>query len=154
MNRTYNEILYLMNEYCYRVDNGDLEGFADLFAHASFGILGSPMGPVTGKDEVLEFMSRVIMYDGKPNTKHCLTNIQVDIDEESGTAKSQSYVTVYQAVPPNFPLQVVFCGHYRDTFKKVDDTWQFRTREISPDLVGDLSHADATVRDSVSAGSE
>ena len=154
MNKAYNDILYLINEYCYRVDDGDIEGFAELFAHASFEVLGSPSGPVTGKDEVFEFMSRVILYDGKPNTKHCVTNVQIDIDEQSGTAKSQSYVTVFQAVPPDFPLQVVFSGHYRDTFKKVDDTWQFRTREISPDLVGDLSHADATVRDSVSAGSE
>ncbi|MFT5351433.1 MAG: hypothetical protein ACI9MF_002256, partial [Gammaproteobacteria bacterium] len=77
-----------------------------------------------------------------------------DIDKPSGTAKSQSYVTVFQAVPPDFPLQAIFSGRYRDSIENIDGSWRFRTREISPDLVGDLSHADATVRDSESAGSK
>jgi SnoaL-like domain len=139
MNKAYTDILNLMNEYCYRIDGGDIEGFAQLFEHASFGVLGSEDGLMKGKDEVLGYLSRVIMYDGKPNTKHCLTNVQIDIDEQVGTAKAQSYVTVFQAVPPDFPLQAIFSGHYHDTFEKIDGQWRFRTREISPDLVGDLS---------------
>ncbi len=46
-------ILRLMNEYTYRIDTGDLEGFASLFEHASFHVLGDPNGALTGKDEVL-----------------------------------------------------------------------------------------------------
>jgi hypothetical protein len=139
MNKAHKDILNLMNEYCYRIDKGDIEGFAELFAHASFGVSGSDDGVMKGKDEVLKYLSRVIMYDGKPNTKHCMTNVQIDIDEEAGTAKTQSYVTVFQAVPPDFPLQAIFSGHYYDTFEITDGQWLFRTREISPDLIGDLS---------------
>ncbi|MCP4299162.1 MAG: hypothetical protein GY783_01135 [Gammaproteobacteria bacterium] len=29
-----------MNEYCYAVDRGDLDGFANLFANSSFEIIG------------------------------------------------------------------------------------------------------------------
>jgi SnoaL-like protein len=139
MNKAYKDIMSIMNEYCYCIDKGDIEGFAELFAHASFGVLGSEDGVMNGKDDVLKYLSRVIMYDGKPNTKHCMTNVQIDIDEEAGTAKTQSYVTVFQAVPPDFPLQAIFSGHYHDTFEMTDGQWQFRTREISPDLIGDLS---------------
>ncbi|MBT7951802.1 MAG: nuclear transport factor 2 family protein [Gammaproteobacteria bacterium] len=139
MNKAYKEILSLMNEYCYSIDKGDVQGFAELFANGSFGVLGSDDGIMTGKDEVLAYLSRVIMYDGKPNTKHCLTNVQIDIDEDAGKATAQSYVTVIQAVPPDFPLQAIFSGHYYDNFALVEGEWRFRTREISPDLVGDLS---------------
>ncbi len=139
MNKAYKDILSLMNEYCYRIDKGDIEGFAELFENGSFGVIGSDDGMLNGKDEVLKYLSRVIMYDGKPNTKHCLTNVQIDIDEEAGTAKTQSYVTVIQAVPPDFPLQPIFSGHYHDSFEYVDGQWRFHTREISPDLIGDLS---------------
>ncbi|MFT5134666.1 MAG: hypothetical protein ACI9SC_003147 [Gammaproteobacteria bacterium] len=139
MIKAYNDIFHLMNEYCYRIDNGDIKGFAELFSYASLGIVGSPTGPMKGKDEVFEFLNRVILYDGKPNTKHCMTNVQIDIDEPSGTAKTQSYVTVFQAVPPDFPLQAIFSGYYRDTFEKVDGNWRFSSRETSPDLIGDFS---------------
>ena len=139
MNKAYTDILHLMNEYCYRIDGGDIEGFAGLFEHASFGVVGDPDGPVSGKDEVLAYLSRVIMYEGKPNTKHIMTNVQIDIDEQAGTAKTQCYITVFQAVPPDFPLQAIFSGHYHDSLEKVGGVWRFCVREISPDLVGDLS---------------
>ncbi len=32
-----------MNEYCYAVDNGDLDRFAELFERASFQISGDPI---------------------------------------------------------------------------------------------------------------
>jgi len=139
MNKTHADILTLMNAYCYCIDGGDIEGFAELFAHGSFGIIGDPDGAVSGKAEVVEYLSRVIMYEGKPNTKHCLSNVQIDIDEQGEKATSQSYITVFQAVPPDFPLQPIFSGHYHDSFEKVDGLWRFHVRDISPDLIGDLS---------------
>ena len=139
MHKAYSEILSLMNEYCFRVDTADFNGFAELFENASFGVIGDPKGPSKGKSEVLEYLDRVILYDGKPMTKHTMTNVQIDIDEASKKAKAQSYLTVMQAVPPDFPLQPIFSGHYHDTFEQVDGIWRFTIREISPDLIGDLS---------------
>ena len=139
MNDSKHAILHLMNEYCYRIDAGDLEGFARLFEHATFHVLGDPDGARTGSGEVLELLRQVTLYDGKTLTKHVLSNVQIDVDEADGTATAQSYITVYQAVPPDFPLQAIFIGHYHDRFERAGSGWRFRQREISPDLIGDLS---------------
>jgi hypothetical protein len=132
-------IARLMNEYCYRIDAGDLEGFAALFEHGSFGILGDPAGPDVGKAEVLETLRNVILYDSKPRTKHVMSNVQIDVDGSGNEASAQCYITVFQAVPPEFPMQPIFGGHYRDRFVRLADGWHFAQREISPDLLGDLS---------------
>ena len=139
MNQTRDKILRLMNEYCYRIDAGDLKGFADLFEHGSFHVLGDPSGPDIGSAAVLETLQNVILYDGKPNTKHVMSNVQIDIDESGMQASAQCYITVFQALPPEFGLQAIFAGHYRDKFEKTDSGWRFVSRDISPDLIGDLS---------------
>ena len=133
-------ILKLMNEYTYLIDSGDTEGFAALFEHSSFHVIGDPGGVHNGKEEVLGLLVNVTMYDGIPHCKHVLTNVQIDVDDSGNSATAQSYITVFQAVPPDFPLQAIFMGHYHDVFEQVDGVWRFRSRKISPDLIGDLSH--------------
>ena len=139
MNSSKDAILQLMNEYCYLIDAGDKEGFARLFEHGTFHVLGDPVGVRTGSGEVLELLQQVTLYDGKTHAKHVLSNVQIDVDEAGVTATAQSYITVYQAVPPDFPLQAIFIGHYHDRFERAGSGWRFRQREISPDLIGDLS---------------
>ena len=138
MNEAKEAIQRLMNEYCFRLDTGNLDGFADLFEHATFGVIGDPDGPCTGSEEVREFLQKVILYDGKPHTKHVLSNVQIDVAENNTEAAAQSYVTVFQALP-DFPMQAIFGGHYFDRFVKTENGWCFASREISPDLLGDLS---------------
>jgi hypothetical protein len=132
-------VLRLMNEYCYRIDAGDKEGFANLFEQATFVLQGDPGGGDTGTAAMLKMLENVILYDGKTHTKHVMSNVQIDIDASGDGATAQSYITVFQAVPPDFPLQAIFIGHYHDRFEKADSGWHFTRREISPDLLGDLS---------------
>ena len=132
-------VLRLMNEYCYRIDAGDKEGFANLFEQGTFVLQGDPSGGDTGTAAMLKMLENVILYDGKTHTKHVMSNVQIDIDASGHGATAQSYITVFQAVPPNFPLQAIFIGHYYDSFEKVGSSWHFTRREISPDLLGDLS---------------
>jgi len=139
MNEAKEAILRLMNEYCYRVDRGDLEGFAALFEHGSFGIIGDPDGPDVGSEAVLKTLQNVILYEGKPQTKHVMSNVQIDLDESGTRASAQCYIFVFQALP-EFPLQAIFGGHYHDRFEKAASGWRFVSRDISPDLLGDLSH--------------
>lgn len=134
------DILSLMNEYCYRIDQGDLQGFADLFSQGTWRVQGDPSGGDTGSAEVMETLKNIILYDGKPNTKHVMSNVQISVDPGGKTATAQCYITVNQAVPPDFPLQPIFIGHYYDSFSCVDGAWHFTFRDISPDLAGDLSH--------------
>jgi hypothetical protein len=132
-------VLRLMNEYCYRIDAGDKEGFANLFEQGTFVLQGDPGGGDTGTAAVLKMLENVILYDDKTHTKHVMSNVQIDIDASGYGATAQSYITVFQAVPPDFPLQAIFIGHYHDRFEKADSGWHFARREISPDLLGDLS---------------
>lgn len=139
MTNAREDILRLMSEYCFRLDVGDFDGFAELFRDAAWHVLGDPRGGDIGAAAVRETLQQVILYDGKPNTKHVMSNVQIDVDETANRADSQCYITVFQAVPPDFPLQPIFIGHYYDKFARVDGRWRFESREISPDLIGDLS---------------
>ncbi len=133
-------ILRLMNEYCSTVDAGDFETFAKLFEHGVFHVIGDPAGPLVGREAVMGLLQNVTLYEGKPLTKHVLSNVQIDVDESNGKATAQSYITVFQCVPPDFPLQPIFIGHYHDTFERSGSVWRFKNRSISPDLIGDISH--------------
>lgn len=139
MSGSVDAIRRLMNEYCFRIDAGDLAGFAALFAHGTWWVRGDPAGGATGAAAVRERLAKVILYNGTPNTKHVMTNVEVNVDEPGVRATAQCYITVLQAVLPDFPLQAIFSGHYHDRFECVDGRWRFALREISPDLLGDLS---------------
>jgi len=139
MNEAKEAILRLMNEYCYLIDAADMEGFAGLFEHGTFVLQGDPGGGDTGTAAMLKMLENVILYDGKTHAKHVMSNIQIDVDPSGEKATAQSYITVFQAVPPDFPLQPIFIGHYYDSFEKAASGWRFARREISPDLIGDLS---------------
>ena len=131
------EITHLMNRYGFTIDTGDLDGFASLFEYGEWTIEG--LKPNVGKQEVLAMLSNVKIYqDGSPRTKHITANVDLEIDEEAGTAKSQCYVTVLQQTD-EFPLQTIFSGHYFDDFERVDGRWRFAKRIIRYPLVGDLS---------------
>ena len=139
MSEAREAILRLMNEYCYLIDAADMEGFAGLFEHGTFVLQGDPLGGDTGTAAMLKMLENVILYDGKTLAKHVMSNIQIDVDPLGEKATAQSYITVFQGVPPDFPLQAIFIGHYYDSFEKAASGWRFVRREISPDLIGDLS---------------
>lgn len=132
-------IFSLMNEYCFSVDRGDLDGFAALFDKGSFEIEGDPNGPLVGAKAVRGMLDNVTLYDGETHAKHVMSNVQIEIDDSGNTASAQCYLTVFQAVPPDFPLQAIFIGHYRDRFARDEAGWHFTHRLITRVLVGDLS---------------
>lgn len=137
------EIETLVYTYAERIDAGDLDGVAALFAHGR--ICGMEDGP---PETVFEGTTRVRqMYematrlydDGTPKTKHFTTNLILRVDEDAGTASGSAYYCVTQATP-ELPLQVIVTGRYRDTFRRIDGTWWFDTRIMFVDQVGDTSH--------------
>lgn len=137
--REIENLLYL---YAERIDAGDLEGVADLFAHGR--VLAAPDAPpeatFEGRDRVLALYrgSTRIYPDGSPHTKHVTTNAIIEVDEPAGTGSARSYYTVLQQVDDQ-PLQPIIAGHYHDTFQCLDGRWWFDTRILFVDLVGDLS---------------
>ncbi len=137
MTSDHDAITTLIYTYAERLDAGDLDGVAALFARAT---LRSNLRPDVrrGSDAALQtFRSSVALYDGVPCTKHVTTNVMVDIAEQQKTAAARSYFSVFQA-RPELPLQVVIAGRYHDQFARTDGLWHFTDRMIYVDLVGDL----------------
>ena len=123
----------LIVAYGARIDGGDLDGVAALFAHATWRSGGRVL---TGASEVRSVYDDVILYDGIPRTQHAMSNVVVDVDGDAATA--QCSFTVFQAVD-GFPLQAVLAGRYHDTMARASAGWEFRDRVIHADLLGDLS---------------
>ena len=129
-------ITRLLMTYAERLDAGDLDGVAALFAHASWGSPGR-VEPLRGAAAVRRVYDVVLLYDGSPCTRHVITNVVVE-PQGAERATARSYYTVFQA-RPDFPLQPILCGRYHDAFERVSGAWRFTARTILTDLVGDLS---------------
>src|SRR5690349_11935113 len=128
----YEAIRALVHEYAFRLDAGDLDGLAQLFAHAE---LGSSVRPerMRGAEQARSYYRGVILYDdGTPRTMHVITNVTIDIDDDGTRASARSYFTVQQTVD-GFGLQPIIGGSYRDRFEKADGAWRFTERIIHPD---------------------
>ncbi|GAB3965329.1 nuclear transport factor 2 family protein [Plantactinospora veratri] len=129
----------LIARYAELVDTGDFAGLADLLADARLTL--DDRETLDGRDAVqrLTRETLVLYDDGTPRTRHVTTNVLAEVDEASGTAMARSYFTVFQALP-DFPLQAVASGRYRDRFERRDLGWRFVERQVSTDFLGDVSH--------------
>jgi 3-phenylpropionate/cinnamic acid dioxygenase small subunit len=136
------EIENLLHIYAERIDAGDLEGVADLFAHGR--IQAAPEAPpeqtFEGRDRVLALYrgSTRIYDDGSPHTKHITTNSIIEVDDGANIGSARSYFTVFQQVD-DLVLQPIISGRYHDSFQRIDGRWWFDTRIMRVDLVGELS---------------
>lgn len=136
------EIQNLIYTYAERIDAGDFDGVAALFAHGRIrGVENGPPETVfEGSVRVRQMYDMAVnLYDdGTPKTRHHTTNVLLHIDEDSGTAAGRSYYCVTQATP-ELPLQVIVTGHYHDTFHRLDGVWWFNSRTMFVDQMGDTS---------------
>ncbi len=126
----------LIHAYAERLDGGDLDGVAELFAESTWRSEGRPE-VFRGAEQVRRMYRGVILYDGRPCTKHVITNVSV-VHDGTDVATARSYFTVLQATP-DLPLQPIIAGSYHDEFARVGGVWRFRDRLIIVDLVGDMS---------------
>ena len=137
------EITNLIYTYAERLDAGDLDAVAGIFAHGRIcGVENGPPETVfEGSPGVRKLynMATKIYEDGTPKTRHNTSNVQLHINEAEGTARSTSYYSVTQATP-DLPLQVIVTVHYKDTFHRLDGVWWFDSRTMFVDQVGDVSH--------------
>ena len=130
------EIEALVYGYAERIDAGDMEGVVDLFAHATWR--SSLTGQVLrDRAEIKAVYDRIALYDGSPRTKHLMTNLVVDIDGSSATARSS--FSVLQGIVAGERLQVVVAGRYFDRFERGPEGWRFADRLFVLDLGGDQS---------------
>lgn len=123
--------------YVALLDLGDLDGLANVFARATVRIHGSA-NELRGAAAYKEFIEQgVQLYDGVPSTKHVVSNLMVEIDDDRRTATARSYYTAFQA-RPELPLQPILAGRFHDRLEREGDHWHIVERVIYADLVGDL----------------
>lgn len=132
------EIENLIARYAFLVDDGDFKGLGALLAQAKLTLNGAVT--VEGADAIERLARTALMTyeDGTPRTSHVTTNIIIEIGGAAGTAQSRSYYTVLQSLP-DFPLQPIAAGRYRDEFRLSDGKWVFASRSVDTDFVGDVS---------------
>jgi 3-phenylpropionate/cinnamic acid dioxygenase small subunit len=134
------QIENLIYRYAELIDEGDLEGVAELFRDAEIVSTAHNVRH-QGFDEVLQMYKvscRIYEATGTPRTKHLTTNVIIELDKCGRAACARSYYTVIQATDA-LPLQPIISGRYRDRFRRVDSQWQFASREMIVDLIGDCS---------------
>ncbi|MHB8437934.1 MAG: nuclear transport factor 2 family protein [Acidimicrobiales bacterium] len=130
-------ITELLYRYAYLLDAGDLDAVAALFEHAEWRS-DADTGVVRGSGAVRRIYDRVILYDGRPRTRHVISNVIVEVDASGAGAASSSYFTVFQGIEAGRPIEVIIAGQYRDRFEKVDGEWRFALRTFVVELTGDL----------------
>ena len=140
MSTSRDHIDRLMFTYARCVDGADWEGLAQLFEHGSVRTNAGGDVVTRGGEAVAALWRSVnkVHPDGTLRTRHLLTNVIVDIDEQEGRAVADSYFMVFQQTA-RLPLQPIAGGRYRDTFVRADGEWRFEEKYIWVDLVGDVS---------------
>jgi ketosteroid isomerase-like protein len=128
-------ITALIHEYAFRLDAGDLDAVAALFAQAELRFTRDDR-VFRGTAEARALYDPVILYDdGTPQTMHQLTNVTIEVDGD--TAHARTYFTVLQVTPQG--LHAILSGEYRDRFVRTHQHWHFAERVFDPKLIGDLS---------------
>ncbi len=128
----------LVARYALLVDDGDFHGLGQLLADCTFTL--GPGASVHGA-QAIEQLARDALQthdDGTPRTRHVTTNLFIEIDDDGAGAHAQSYYTVLQSLP-DFPLQAIAAGTYRDRFEKRGGSWRFVERSVQTRFVGDVS---------------
>ena len=142
MSDSAREIENLVFEYAERLDAGDIDGVAALFANGRICGLenGPPETVFAGADRVRQMydMATQLYEDGTPKTKHLTSNVRIRVDEAAGTAAAKAYYCVTQATP-ELPL----AGHRHRALPRHlpphRRTWWFDSRTMFVDQVGDTS---------------
>jgi 3-phenylpropionate/cinnamic acid dioxygenase small subunit len=127
----------LIYSYAELLDTGDLEQLGRLFDRATLRMHGSG-DALRGAQAVQQFLETAVqLHDGIPSTKHMITNVSVEVDDDRMSATARSYYTALQA-RPELPLQPILAGRWHDRFERSGGQWRFADRLIYTDLVGDL----------------
>lgn len=114
------DIPNLLYRYADFIDAGDFEGAASLFHNAKVYFDSSEA--ISDEDNMVAvWRSWVKLYEGRPKTRHLITNPIIELSDDENSASCKSQWTVLQATD-DLPLQVIGTGRYDDRFELVDET--------------------------------
>ena len=136
---SHRDIERLMFRYARSVDLAQWDELGRLFTHGRVRATTSD-DVASGATEVANLWASVnkVHGDGTLRTRHLLTNVMIEIDEDGGTATAESYFMVFQATDRT-PLQPIAGGRYTDQFRRRDGMWWFEEKFIHVDQVGNVA---------------
>ena len=126
----------LIMTYGEHIDSAQFSEAAAMFENATYRI-EHLSAEFKGASEVQDFLAARRMFpDGTPRTKHVFTNVIIEVDGE--TASARYYATVLQQTDL-LPLQPIAAGRYIDRFERIDGQWRLTDRRLTGFLLGDRS---------------
>ena len=122
----------VLAEYCFRLDGGDYEGMAALFAEN--GTWDTAFGAATGRAAIAQQARdiRARAGDNRPRAIHLVANIAIALNGD--TAEVRSNWTVVQNSPDG--PKIGSGGAYVDRMVKQGGRWLFRYRKIDRFIAG------------------
>ena len=117
------EIRELLARYCFALDADRFEDMAALFT--ADGVWETAFGTGTGRTGIAA-QARGTATGTRPRRIHLTTNIVIDLDGDSATARSNWVVIQNSDAGP----VIGSGGTYADRLVKVDGQWFFRHRTI------------------------
>ena len=117
------EIRELLARYCFALDADRFEEMAALFTPN--GVWETAFGSGKGRDGIVA-QARSIATGPRPKRAHLTTNIVIDLDGETATARSNWVVVQNSDAGP----VIGSGGAYADRLVKVDGRWFFQHRTI------------------------
>jgi 3-phenylpropionate/cinnamic acid dioxygenase small subunit len=117
------EIRELLARYCFALDADRFEDMAALFTHD--GVWETAFGTGTGRAGIVA-QARSIATGERPRRVHLTTNIVIDLDGDTATARSNWALVQNSAAGP----VIGSGGAYADRLVKVGGQWFFRHRTI------------------------
>ncbi len=126
----------LMSAYCFYVDNGEFEKFANLFTADAIFEAG-PLGKLQGREAIRNFVAGAVPRAGEgPARKHCTLNHLIRVD--GNEAHANSYIVVLRESDTAGSIMASLAGRYEDLLVKQGGEWRFKVRKIHFDITGDL----------------
>ena len=124
----------VLSAYCFYVDDGKFDEWADLFSQDAVFDAG-PQGKMQGRTAIKDFIAKAVPTQGEgPARKHCTMNSMIQVN---GTeAKVDSYIIVVREADQG--IMTSLAGRYEDLLVKQGETWRFKVRKIHFDIAGDL----------------
>jgi hypothetical protein len=136
------EIRHIVMAYPEASDTGDLAGVGAFMDGVHFGPPDIPEDELparSAEEAAASYREAVIYYeDGLSHAKHLITNVDIDVSADGSTAEATSTYVVLQA-RPDFPLQMICTGTYKDSLARENGAWTLRVRRERMDLQGDMS---------------
>jgi uncharacterized protein (TIGR02246 family) len=126
------EIRELLARYCFALDADRFEEMAALFTPD--GVWQTAFGTGTGRAGIVA-QARSIATGPRPRRVHLTTNIVIDLDGDTATARS-NWALVQNT--PDGPA-IGSGGAYSDRLTKLDGRWLFRHRTIDRYIAAEQS---------------